>query len=357
MEKFADAIVAANCSPTMTLQFMNNQAFQAARASFDWVNNGVNHTFILVGDPTLCKSGNFRDPWAISHANFEQSRLTIHLDATKKTWREAAYSYTLDFGNLAQILRKRQPRFFTINGIPAFDSVKDLTFPVATSWPESIWKVDHSPKWSFTADCVDCGTKGSVALDGHIAGNLLDGITVMNFAISPRSMKAEVNLELELKGDFLALTGVPGDASWEILRVPIDSLEAPGVVNIGPSLGLDTGYKIEEAKGDAKLSTGLAANIPEDSIIQVDFVGGKLLDQHGWIPELEVKPLDIDAQVTLKAQVWTTFEFNASFVLFPSKFSLKQLLRTFVQSSLSLIIASRISPHPQRAVSLSRGGG
>lgn len=316
MEKFADALIMSNCSQNMILQFKNNHTFQAARSSWGWVNRGANHSFIIVGDSQLCGSGSLRDLWAVSHASFEQQDLTIRLAATKKTWEEAAYSYILDFGNLNQILQKR---------VLGFDQPNESVLDLGTSWPMSLIDVNKSPLFTFKASCIDCGTKGSLAFSGHIAGNILEGITTCTLSVAPRGLRANLDLDIEFSGKWYSLKTGGIDPLFEakikppFLHVPLaGGWDVPGILTLGPTLSVTAGFELASVEGEAKVSVGAAAIVPDNSIAKLDLVADHIVDSQGWIPRFETKPVNVDTKLTAEMTFFPLLSVNMSLILFPN---------------------------------------
>src|SRR5450432_22395 len=98
MERFAQNLKAVNCSQSMMMSFKSNASYQQAVHSWDWVNFNENRTFILIANAPGCGAARSRQPWTVNWAEYDPEHLTVHLNATKKTWKEVAHTYSMDFG-------------------------------------------------------------------------------------------------------------------------------------------------------------------------------------------------------------------------------------------------------------------
>jgi hypothetical protein len=95
-----------------------------------------------------------RRPWVISNAVYDPENLIVHLNATKKTRREAAHTYRLDFGRYSPPAPTRHRQ---LNADPKFsiDLNHDLTAILSTVIGNII------------LTCT-AGTKGQLIVAGHI---------------------------------------------------------------------------------------------------------------------------------------------------------------------------------------------
>lgn len=98
MERFASQLKDVYCSQDMMMSFKSKNSYSSAVASWNWVNFNENRTFIMVANYPGCGAANSRQPWVVSNAAYGPDNLAVHLNATKKTWKEVAHTYSLDFG-------------------------------------------------------------------------------------------------------------------------------------------------------------------------------------------------------------------------------------------------------------------
>jgi len=308
MEKFSDELTFAHCAENMTLRFRSEATFQAVIQSWNWVNSNDARSFVIVGEPDNCNSGDIRDPWLVSQASFDTNTLTAYLDATLKTWGEVADSYTLEFGNMVSPSRKRYLEA-SLEGAFHVD--------LGSKWPSSL--IDKGNDiFKFTADCVTCGTQGTLSFGGHIEGNSRDGITKVAVSATPRGVRADVNLDIILSGAYHFLgTEEFATNSWELIRIPLPAgWVIPRLITVGPTAGVNVGYSLESIEGEAKLSTGMSAIIPEGSSAEINLYSTPRFSHSGWIPEFEFKPVRVEAEVTAKAKIWIEIVTSASLLVF-----------------------------------------
>ncbi|KIW32559.1 uncharacterized protein PV07_04090 [Cladophialophora immunda] len=309
MEKFSSALVMADCSEHFSLRFSTQQTFKAAKASFDWVNGGTNRTFILVGDSAVCQTSNRRIPWAINHATFNSTQRIVHFTAAKKLWVEAASAFTIDFGVASPGLQRRRV---------GFDKAGEALFDLSSSWPTTVlWFLNPNPLISINVDCENCGTKGTLAAHGHVKWSILDGFEIFELRAEPRGVEADVHLKLDMSGKAdSAVSDLPGK-KIKLAEIPLPGeFEIPDILKLGPSMEVGFGFELDSIEGEATITTGATASIPDTALAKVDFAVDspeEFLDKsefYGWFPEFEVEPLGIGAQLGMGLKVF--FEFNVS---------------------------------------------
>lgn len=315
MENFADSLESASCAEAMILRFQDTDVYQAAQNSWNWVNLGPNRTFIMVGDPELCQSGNSRDPWAVTAADFDEATLTIRLTAKEKMWGEVAYSYVIEFGTPSQNLRKRWDDQF---GFPV-----DMT----SSWPSSLISKDGSPYYKFGIDCVDCGIEGAIDITGHIAGKYVTP-TEVAISVSPRGLKAEANFEVTLEG---TLEDYQVTDDKEIKRIALSPYSIPKILNFGPELIFKVGYELGDIEGKAKLSTGMVAEVPNESSFEVDILPPRIQKPAGWVPTFTAKPLTLDATISAEMSFFLSTGLGVTIVALPCKLNLALVRSAFLK--------------------------
>ena len=98
MERFAEHLKSFNCTSNMTMAFDSNATYQHAIEEWKWVNFHENRTFILVTHHPACSTNGTRQPWVVSNVDYDLQHMVVHLNATKKAWKDVAHIYTLDFG-------------------------------------------------------------------------------------------------------------------------------------------------------------------------------------------------------------------------------------------------------------------
>lgn len=90
----------------------------------------------------------------------------------------------------------------------------------------------------------------------------------------------------------------------------------PGVLTFGPNVKINAGYTIEYIGGEASVTTGISARVPDSSVAKVDLASKNPVTISGWIPEIETKPLEIEAQIHARAKLYTEVAVAASIEAF-----------------------------------------
>jgi hypothetical protein len=167
----SDGVTNSNCSENFTITFDERSTFERARRSWDWVNQQLSRSFVLVSDPDLCGTGDDRDPWLVVRTAADASRLIIHLEATKKEWREVTYKYKIDFGAVGTSPGVLDRRLIPISEDRAFTVPLEMSFPAAELF--GFRTEDDENHVDFQLNCVDCGLTGKLLFEGHIHGDII----------------------------------------------------------------------------------------------------------------------------------------------------------------------------------------
>ncbi|KAK4445695.1 hypothetical protein QBC34DRAFT_471872 [Podospora aff. communis PSN243] len=321
MERFIDGISEATCSEDMILRFSQRQAFVMAQTQWNWVNLGANRAFVLVSDPALCSSGISRDPWLVSHIAFDPAALVIRLDAVKKMWSEVTYEYELNFG--AALTRPTPNKRALLDF--AYDGAYEI--PLTTPFPTDLFAFtagdSGAANFKFDVKCQQCGIFGKLAISGYAAGNYLTGVKQVDFSVRPFGVRADLNLELFFSGQYQpGMYGLPDIKAVQPLldKSLLALLPAgwliDGLVDLGPAIRIEAGVELESLSGTARLGAGLTATVPEDSVARLALKSEDVLQVDGWIPDIEVKPISLEAQVTAIVKLYTQIVPSFDCVIF-----------------------------------------
>jgi hypothetical protein len=295
MAKFSFQLKKARCTSDMMVQFKHKISFEAAKKNWEWVNYNGMRSFVLIADHYLCGKDWSLDPWLVSTVTFNATDLSVTMEAEKKTWKAIASSYAMDFGQTP--FNRNQKRFID------FDFDKRFELDLSSDWPEAIIteQFEHA---TFGVTCKDCGTKGSLVFAGHIEGSVFGGIDKFMISATPKGIEANLNMEVSFGGAYNF--GDSAKKEFDLLTIPLPAgWTIPGVLTFGPNAKIAAGFALESISGQATLSSGITARIPEDSIAKVDLFAQKKIDVHGWVPEFETKPLEIAAEITASGEVYT----------------------------------------------------
>lgn len=295
MERFASVLKNVNCSQDMMLAFKSNDSYSSAVASWDWVNFNENRTFIMIANYPGCGTAKSRQPWVVSNAAYDPANLVVHLNATEKTWKEVAHTYSLDFGRYGPPASTNSRRQFNGNKQVSIDLNHELPNSLSAGLGDSD-KVN-----SVSLACNKCGTKGQLVLDGHIESAWFQ-VTVFTLTAQPVGVEADINLALTFTNDNPEFWWKPNP--WTILSIPVGGFSIPELIEVGPMLNIGVGISLSAAKCSATISQSVKAVIPDSSIAQVSLAGNKGATFSGWAPQFEVGAPKVDFNVSATAEAY-----------------------------------------------------
>ncbi|KAH6889604.1 hypothetical protein B0T10DRAFT_561197 [Thelonectria olida] len=320
MGRFTDDIVAADCSENMSFQFKEGSTtFEKARESWDWVNKEEKRSFVLVGDPELCKSGKARDPWQVNRAEFDPANRTIRLAATKKEWIDVTYEYNIDFAAVEKKNKPSKRAIWDRSWSGAYEIPLNMPFPeeLVTLGGDEDAAVDAK----FAINCAECGLFGKLSFEGHIEGGIFKGVTRADLSVIPRDVHADVNLEFVLSGSYDSGNlppGAPGfGKDFDIVEIPLPaSWTVPGILELGPYANLKGGAELDSLDGHAKFTTGFSVKVPDDSDIVVNFISQDVITHKGWKPTFEPHPPTFEAQISATINLFLSLTPSLDLVVF-----------------------------------------
>ncbi|KAK1832041.1 hypothetical protein QBC39DRAFT_305847 [Podospora conica] len=321
MERFSWGISRATCSESIQVTFSQRSTFELARHAWEWVNQDDKRSFVLVADPILCNSGDDRHPWAVVGTTTDSSTLTITLQATRKEWRQVTYKYDIDFGAVATNPTAVRKRLDLPPWDGAFEAPLDIKLP--STLPLHVG--DDTNFVDFQVNCKDCGLSGRLLFEGHIQGGVFPFyLERCDISIKPIGVRAAIDLELLFAGAYengmynMPDLGKDFDLPDIPIPIPGGSWHVDGIFELGPEIKLQAGIRVESLKGNARLTTGFAVEIPDNSVMGLDLThltpgSGKLVIVEGWKPTFDVRPPKLEAE--LAAVVNLYFQASPSFDL------------------------------------------
>lgn len=329
MDKFSFALESASCNEDMSMKFKHVLVYHAAKIAWDWVNYNDLHSFVLIPSWKGCGDDKSQDPWVVRNVRFDDKTHTILMDGTKSTWKRVMNSFIIDFGEI--VLGGGRKRDTISELSKRVDIIPDLSrrfaMDVEMTFPTKIfeWKKSIGPvNATLTANCNECGTTGSLVFEGHVEGhsdwdfpNPIPDIVIDRFDITvrPEGVGANLDLSLEFVGqlDFRSL--VKPSQEINLLDIPLSGWNIPNVLEIGPRVQLNAGYEIDYVIGSASASAGVSATIPDSSFAKLDLLKEDSVDISGWVPEIETRPLEVQAQVDAQASIYTEIALSVSLTL------------------------------------------
>lgn len=310
MERFAHELKSVNCGQNMMLTFKSKAAYEYIMKTWIWVNLNGTRSFIMVANYPGCGKDRSREPWVVSNVYFYNSTLTVHLDATKKTWKEVAHTYTLDFGDFIPEPSTNQRRFLNVN----LD--KSFTLDLTAQLPTEIFKTPTPNNMSLAIDCIDCGTKGTLVFAGHISASLFDGITSILLSATPHGIEANLKLSFDLSGSLSFEVAGALKVNKKLLTLPLPSgFNIPDILTFGPNVDINAGFSLDNLEGEAKITTGISAKIPDSSVAKIDLVAKHAVDISGWVPQITTDPLTLEAEIDAEVELYTEIAVAVSLLV------------------------------------------
>ena len=158
MERFAGKLKSVNCGEDMVLEFLDKTAFEYDQSVWNWVNQNVNNTFIMVTNYEGCADDMERLPFEVSNIAYDHDTNTAYLAADLKEWKEVAHSYTLHVG---QVPLTPVHRMMMERGV--MPRATDFTLNLASSYERNLFARTMGD-WSTSVD-ASLRTTGKINVD------------------------------------------------------------------------------------------------------------------------------------------------------------------------------------------------
>ncbi|KAF2735733.1 hypothetical protein EJ04DRAFT_575886 [Polyplosphaeria fusca] len=292
MEQFSGKLKSVNCAEDMMLEFINDAAFEYAKVVWNWVNQDVNNSFIMVTNYAGCADDMERLPFVVSNIRYDEVANKAFLTADLREWEEIAHSYTLNVGHmpLTPVHRAMMER-----GI--LQRSPDLTMNLGSSFDQNLFSTTVGG-WTTSVDAV-IRTAGSLNVDFDIDVSWLH-IKSASMTVNPVDVAASIQLALTESGTLSSAW------SWQktIISIPIEGIEIAKVVKLGAFLDVDVGFTMDEWSGEAVANLGARAQISNSAIVVVDLVNSANNQFSGWTPSFSPIPLTLNAKIAGSAEVY-----------------------------------------------------
>lgn len=318
MERFASELASVTCGENLSMTFTSNETYTQVISEWDWVNLHENNTFILIENYKGCGTDNTRQPWAVSSASYDNEHHAVHLKATKKTWQEAAHTYSMDFGKYSPPQPASSAHKRGLLGMPDISASgsKTWSIPMTQTLPSSLFKSATHGTLQFAVDCVSCGTKGTIELTGHVESSLKNGLTVFSVSAVPKAFTSTLALKLSGTGSL----GSTWTQQATFLTVTVPGFSIPQILTVGPNLKFSGGLTVSKITGSAQISSGITATVPDTSVASVDFATSAV-DVKGWTPTFKADPVTFSAQVDSEVSLYVQIAVAISLTCLGTGFS------------------------------------
>ena len=311
-EHFSSELKSISCDNSLSLTFTSSETYKAAVADWNWVNFDAQRTFIMLVDG--CSTNSSLLPWVINNATYDDPNFRVQFNATQRTWAELTATYTFDWGYYDGP-PKTKARSLTH---PSFDDSWSISVDQTIS--QNLLEKTTKSGLDFSIACDDCGTHGQILIAGHVkatrvsihdltkARNSTDEFTL---TATPSGVEVDLNLGLSVSGTL--------GAGWSdiitIADIPMLGFDIEHVIEFGPQLLLQAGFQLSGIQGNANISSGIKATIPDDSSAKIDFIE-KSYDVEGWKPAVTHDPITVDAEIGGTLEVFVQLGLNIGVNIF-----------------------------------------
>ncbi|KAJ5366868.1 hypothetical protein N7541_000809 [Penicillium brevicompactum] len=323
MEKFRHLLTSVNCTGDgIVLELEDTRAFGYTQRGWQWVNDDDDRKLILVMGSKHCGWNPHRLPFVVSSITFDKRSLKAKLSGVASEWKKIFRNYEVTVGNVPESSTARR-------GWDDYDDETSLSFnhniPLSKSIPIPGKDV------SVDISCEGCETKGSFDFGVHIKTNA--GIPESaSLTLSPNDVSATFTPRLGLSGN------MTGDVSneHELIKIPVDGISIPGgVLDLGPEIVFSFGYQIGPIKGSAGISAGVTISLENSAELEIDFLSPDV-SAGGWTPQVDTKPVTIDAKIEAGAEVYAKAEIQFAASVFDLGYEAGVNLRPYLGANVAV---------------------
>jgi hypothetical protein len=292
MERFAGKLKSVKCAEDMMLEFIDEAAFSYAQNVWNWVNQDVNNSFIMVTNHEGCADNMERLPFVISNIMYDEENNRAHLKANLKEWEEIAHTYDLNVGHMPLT-----PTHKMLMERGVMPRATDFTMSLASSYDQNLFSTTVGG-WTTSVDAV-VRTTGSLNVDFDVSVKWLQ-LKSAAMTINPENVAASIQLALTEKGT------LKKEYNWQktIISIPVEGISIAKIVKLGAFLDVDVGFTMEEWTGTANANFGARMQISNAATVKVDLINSKNNRFSGWTPSFTPIPLTLSAKVEGSAQVY-----------------------------------------------------
>jgi hypothetical protein len=327
MAKFRGMIKSIQCTDTtMDIAFIDEMSYNYAKTNWDWVNGADNHSFLMVAGTGDCGWNPARLPFVVSTIDYDDPLNTAHLSVNASEWKQVAHTYDLHVGGMPQPVQMRK-RF------GAVDYAKDVNIDFNHKLPNpSITFPD--PEITVTVGCPNCGTSGTfdISFSLHTEFFVPRGASV---SLKAQGVSVFLNPKLTLSAN---LTGTK-NLKYSFPDIPIEAIEIPDVLTIGPVISTQVGVSLGPVKGVADITSGVTVKIPDTAQVSVDLVGASF--QHtDWTPSITTAPVTLDAKLEADVKVYADVAVAIKAEALGEGYEAKLKLEPYLQGTLQAIVTN-----------------
>lgn len=130
--------------------------------------------------------------YRVLNADYDEDTFTATLDATKAEWKDIANTFNVDFGKI-QLPAAAVGRRGDFDDTVSIDLTQTVKNPVIFATTAGVSGFD------LAVSCLDCGTKGTLDVSGHIAVEFFS-VTELSVEASPNNFEARLELGVKIQG-------------------------------------------------------------------------------------------------------------------------------------------------------------
>jgi hypothetical protein len=316
MEWFDEYVEAASCprngTGRVSIRFVDQDEVDVAGAIWNWVNEQVDNTFLLmVGAGDCGWNADERILYQVHGSHYDGASQTLSLDADSTTWRDALHSFDLSIGRLAEQHRSgaggSNRDIFDDIGEGLGDIGEDIGDALDQELTPDFqipFDSDFSGKGiSFSMDgielsglCSTCTTKGAFDVGARFRVSLTE-LKEASLDVSTGGIDASTVVALTLKGD---VTDTLYERALELIKYSPAGIAVPGVISIGPTVTVALKAGVNAIKGGVTLTVGGDTRLPASSA-HLDFLDEAASGQEGWSVEFSNQKLEADVFIEASA--------------------------------------------------------
>ncbi|KXX77789.1 hypothetical protein MMYC01_204090 [Madurella mycetomatis] len=366
LEMIDDMVRQVSCPSTegeFKITFAEEADFDDAEDIWQWVNQEADNHFLLLVGAGTCGWNTERLVYNVTDLIYNDEAETAILEAKRTTWKLAAHTFDLTVGSaalppsVAGKAHRRHPGIFdkvgdffedagdkiadtagdvadtvssgvgnvvdTITGgaADAVDKVTDIVDnidPAVSANPSFTIPLDAnltSKSLSFTlpgtspsggdttvsATCLDCSTTGSLTLQAHFSARLFELTdAAVEVTLPDNGLAATALLGLTLRGDLVQ----PVSRSIPVFEFSPAGVSIPGVLTIGPTVGVSLGMELGGVRGSVTATLGARATVEGGSKARLDFLDENGTGKEGWGVDFEGEEFKVEAAIDARAGVF-----------------------------------------------------
>ena len=291
MERFEGLTKKVDCDETMSLEFVNKDAFDYAIHAWGWVNENEDDNFVMIANHDGCGPDQERVPYSITDVDYDEENFIAYLKGTQMKWTEMDADLLLEYGTVPEgALTRRIDISKTVSG--------SISMENSLGESRNIWstKAGH---FDLNLNCLKCGTSGSFQISGRVKASItiFSGIKLKELSLQaqPVNLQARLHLQMAVKGE-----GSYSN-SKRLLTIPLPgTIYIPKIFKLGGTFNYDIGVDAS-LTGSATISYGVIVKLSNSAIMKIDIRSPSNSQFSGWSPIFEQIP--VEAQASIKGRV------------------------------------------------------